>query len=119
MDDVNQASTSAIRFTATVSSIESSTIVQLPTDASERLPSRGQVAVRGTMNRREFRTVLEPDGVKGHWIRIEQDLRAATAVSTGDVVNVDIEVTRDWPEPDLPDDLSAALAAAPQRIRDV
>jgi len=119
MDDVQQASASAIRFSAGVSSIDSAAIVQLPSDASDRLPSRGQVAVRGAMNGREFRTVLEPDGMKGHWIRIDHDLLAAMAVRTGDVVNVDIEVTRDWPEPDVPDDLSAALAAAPQKIRDV
>ena len=30
-----------------------------------------------------------------------------------------IEPTRDWPEPNVPPDLQAALAKAPQRIQDV
>ena len=30
-----------------------------------------------------------------------------------------LEVAPDWPEPDVPDDLAAALDAAPARIRDV
>jgi uncharacterized protein YdeI (YjbR/CyaY-like superfamily) len=30
-----------------------------------------------------------------------------------------LEVSRDWPEPDVPEDLAAALDAAPASIRDV
>jgi hypothetical protein len=55
---------SAIRFEATLHTIDKWTIVRLPEKASEKLPSRGQVAVQGTINGREFQTVLEPTAVR-------------------------------------------------------
>lgn len=106
----------AIRFAATVSGIESASIVQLPKDASEQLPSRGQVAVRGSINGRNFRTVVEPDGRKGHWIKLE---RTTAKIGPGDPVEVVLEVSRDWPEPDVPADLAKALAEAPAEIHDM
>jgi hypothetical protein len=109
----------AIRFDAAASAIDSTVIVRLPDDASQRLPSRGQVAVQGTINGIELRTVVEPDGAKGHWIRIDRDLQRAAHIGAGDDVRVVIEPTRDWPEPDVPADLKNALAAAPQKIRDI
>lgn len=109
----------AIRFAARVSAIDSSTILRLPKEASGRLPSRGQVAVQGSINGQKFRTVLEPDGLKGHWMNIDQELQRAADLGTGDLVDVAIEVTRDWPEPELPSDLATALAAAPQKIQDI
>ena len=51
-----------IRFEAALSTIETSTVLRLPEAASTKLPSRGQVAVHGTIDGVEFRTVLEPDG---------------------------------------------------------
>ena len=58
----NASGTSAIRFEARVQSNGGSTILRLPDDASAKLPSRGQVAVKGVMNGHAFQTVLEPDG---------------------------------------------------------
>src|ERR1700749_2244861 len=60
-----------IRFDATLSTIDTSTVLRLPETASKNLPSRGQVAVRGTINGVEFQTGLEPDGNSGPWMRIE------------------------------------------------
>jgi Bacteriocin-protection, YdeI or OmpD-Associated/Domain of unknown function (DUF1905) len=108
-----------IRFDATVSTIGTSTVVRLPETASNHLPSRGQVAVRGTINGVEFGTVLEPDGNSGHWMRVDDTLQHAAGLSAGEVATLDIEVTKDWPEPSVPPDLAAALAAAPQQIQDV
>ena len=51
-----------IRFDAKLSTIDTSTVLRLPETASTNLPSRGQVAVHGTINGVEFQTVLEPDG---------------------------------------------------------
>jgi hypothetical protein len=42
--------------------------LRLPENVSGKLPSRGQVAVRGTINGHEFQAVLEPDGSGGHWM---------------------------------------------------
>ena len=44
----------AIRFDATLETIDKRTILRLPKEASEKLPSRGQVAVEGTINGHEF-----------------------------------------------------------------
>lgn len=55
-----------IAFDGQVRRIGDRLIVRLPHDASQALPSRGQVAVEGRLNGQPFATVLEPDGRKGH-----------------------------------------------------
>jgi hypothetical protein len=110
---------SAIRFEATLHTTGKWTIVRLPEKASEKLPSRGQVAVQGTIDGHEFQTVLEPDGCSGHWMRVDEKLQRTAAISAGDTATVEIEPTRDWPEPDVPQDLETALLAAPQKIQDL
>jgi hypothetical protein len=109
----------AIRFDATLSAIDTSTVLRLPETASKDLPSRGQVAVHGTINGVEFSTVLEPDGSSGHWMRVDDTLQHAAGISAGDTATIHIEVTKDWPEPSVPQDLAAALAAAPQKIQNL
>ena len=108
-----------VRFDATLHVVGGWTILRLPEEASEQLPSRGQVAVRGTIDGREFQAVLEPDGCGGHWARIDRELQRTAGVSAGDVATLDIEPTKDWPEPTVPQDLETALTAAPQKIRDL
>jgi hypothetical protein len=83
------------------------------------MPSRGQVAVRGTMNGHAFETVLEPDGSHGHWMRIDDALLERAGTAPGDVAALDLEPINEWPEPHVPEDLQRALAAAPQTIRDL
>lgn len=109
---------SVIQFEATIYTLKNSTILRLPEDASKLLPSRGQVAVKGTINGHDFRTVLEPDGYWGHWMRIESALQDAANVHIGDTVSLAIEVTKEWPEPDLPQDITDALRSAPEKVKD-
>ncbi len=94
----------AVRFTAPAELIAGRVLVRLPAEASAALPSRGQVAVAGTLGGAEFRTVVEPDGRKGHWIALDD-----AAVAPGDEVAVDVTPTKEWPEPEVPADLRAAL----------
>jgi hypothetical protein len=108
-----------IRFQATASTIDRTTIVRFPATASEQLPSRGQVAVRGTINGRPFQTVVEPDGNFGHWIKLDRHLQRLAGVSAGQTVALDIEPTTEWPEPTIPDDFAAALQSAPAKIQQV
>jgi len=110
---------SAIRFEATPVTIGDRTILRLPQKASERLPSRGQVAVQGTINGHKFKTVLEPDGNFGHWIDVDGKLRQTARITVGDSATLEIEPRADWPEPRVPNDLGAALAAAPPDVRDL
>jgi hypothetical protein len=106
-----------IRCEATLSAIDEWTIARIPKAASAELPSRGQVAVKATINGHPFTTVVEPDGLRGHWIKLEDRLRKAAAVSAGDSAVLEMEPTKEWPEPDVPGDLLAALSAAPPGIR--
>ncbi len=108
-----------IRFEATLSAIETTTVLRLPEAASGTLPSRGQVAVHGTIDGVEFRTVLEPDGNAGHWMRVASALQEEAGIGAGDNATLEIAVTKDWPEPVVPQDLATALASAPQTIRDL
>jgi len=108
-----------IPFEAKVSTIGESAVLRLPDKASKDLPSRGQVSVRGTINDIEFETVVEPDGNSGHWIKLDDTLRHEASLSPGDTAKVSIEVTTDWPEPDMPQDLATALANAPQKIQNL
>ena len=107
----------ALRFDATLSAIGESTVLRLPEAVSKDLPSRGQVAVLGTINGVEFQAVLEPDGNSGHWMRVDDTLQRAAGLSVGDTAALDIMVTRDWPEPTVPQDLATALVAAPPKIQ--
>jgi len=109
----------AIRFEGTLSRFGRSAVLRLPEAASRDLPSRGQVAVHGTINGTRFGTVLEPDGNSGHWMRVDDTLQHAAGISAGDTAALVIEVTGDWPEPGVPEDLAAALAAAPRTIQDL
>ena len=108
-----------IRFAATLDTIDRRAIVRLPEQASRRLPSRGQVAVHGTINGHEFQTVLEPDGNFGHWMRVDGELRRSAALRSGDTATLEIEPRKDWPEPNVPKDVEKALTAAPQKIQDL
>ena len=67
----------------------------------------------------EFQAVLEPDGNSGHWIRVDDTLLHAAGISAGDTAALDVDLTKDWPEPSVPRDLAAALVAAPPEIQNL
>ena len=102
-----------IRFTAKLFKIGSWTLLQLPKSASAKLPSRGMVMVEGTINDFGFQAPLEPDGNKGHWLKVEKNIREASGVDEGDAVTIEIEPIKEWPEPKVPTDLKKALTSAP------
>jgi hypothetical protein len=108
---------STIHFKSTLYTLKKWTILRLPEDASKQLSSRGQVAVVGTINGIEFKTVLEPDGNWGHWMRIDEPLQKAAGVSAGDTATLEIEQTKDWPEPTIPKDIAKALDTAPSKVK--
>jgi len=105
---------SAIQFEAKLFKIHSWTILKLPKDASMKLPSRGQVMVKGTINGVQLQTALEPDGNWSHWFKVDESLQKSAKAKAGDTVTMVIESTKDWPEPTIPADWQAALDADPQ-----
>lgn len=50
---------------------------------------------------------------------VDEKLLQTAGISGGDTATLEIKSTKDWPEPDVPPDLGAALAAAPQHIQDL
>src|SRR5262249_2947652 len=90
------------------------TFLNLPKEASAKLPSRGMTIVEGTINGAPFRTTLEPDGQKSHWLKVNRKLREAAGAEPGDLITLEITPSRAEPEPRVPADLRKALAAAPK-----
>ena len=76
--------------------------------------------VSGTINGVPFKTLLEPDGRyapgrgSSHWFRPDEKLLDAASAKTGDTVQVALEPTKEWIEPEVPEDLQKALAASPE-----
>ena len=105
---------STIRFETTPFEIGDWTILRLPESASAELPSRGATLVEGTVNGFRSKIVLEPDGRGSHWFRVDSGLHEAAGIDAGDTVAMVVEPSKEWPEPDLPADLTRALASDPQ-----
>jgi len=112
-------STTPIRFDAPLLGAGKQVIVRLPSAKSKALPSRGQVAVQGTIGGCAFETVLEPDGEFGHWMRVDGKLQKAADLRVGDTTRVEVELLEAWPEPTVPADLKKALSKAPKSVRDL
>ncbi|NLE81109.1 MAG: DUF1905 domain-containing protein [Rhodococcus sp.] len=110
------AEKTVISFQGHVQKIGDKTIVRFPDDASAQLPSRGQVAAEVVMDGHAFDTVLEPDGMRGHWLSIDERLHRSLSVGDGDAVSLEVEPTKNWPEPDIPEDLRSALADNPEIV---
>ena len=113
-----KADVSTIQFDAQIYALKNQTILRLPESESEKLSSRGQVSVKASINGHEFRTVLEPDGYWGHWMRVTDDLQKAANVAVGDTAHIELHIVKDWPEPVLPKDIDAALKVAPEKVKD-
>ncbi|WRS30635.1 YdeI/OmpD-associated family protein [Actinomycetaceae bacterium MB13-C1-2] len=106
-----------VDFDAPVERLAGRAIVRLPAIVSAELPSRGQVAAEITVTSTgssdgPISTVIEPDGLRGHWLPLDR-FPCAENVREGALVSVRLLTKRDWPEPEIPDDLTAALSGAP------
>jgi hypothetical protein len=93
---------------------DSWTFLTLPKNASAKLPCRGMTAIEGTINGVSFQAMLQPDGQKSHWLKVDRNLREAAGTDTGEVVTLEIAPAAEEPEPAVPTDLRKALAATPK-----
>jgi Bacteriocin-protection, YdeI or OmpD-Associated/Domain of unknown function (DUF1905) len=96
---------------------DSWTFLILPKNASAKLPSRGMTAIEGTINGFPFQALLEPDGQRSHWLKVDWKLRKAAGADAGDVVTLEIAPAAQEPEPTIPADLRKALAGAAPMAR--
>lgn len=101
--------TTEIRFEGRVEKIGDRFLLRLPASASADLPSRGQVAAKGTINEHPIEIVIEPDGRRGHWIPLDDSL----SLGEGDTASLTLRSAEAWPEPQVPADLQDALSEAP------
>ncbi|UYO92138.1 YdeI/OmpD-associated family protein [Pollutimonas sp. M17] len=85
----------------------------LPKAASDALPRRGRTSVDGSINGHPFQATLDPDGQLSHWLKVDKELQEAAKAAIGDMVQLEVSPADPEPEPQLPDDLRTALAAAP------
>jgi hypothetical protein len=90
--------------------------IVLPTDVSAKLPRRGRTTVDGSINGQAFRALLEPDGKKSHWLRIDKELFEAAGVALGDIAQFEIVPVQLEPEPEVPADLRAALETSSESL---
>ena len=96
---------------------DSWTFLVLPKNVSAKLPSRGMTAIEGTLNGFAFQAMLEPDGQKSHWLKVDRKLSEAVGAEPGDIVTLEIAPATEEPEPELPADLRKALASAATKAR--
>src|SRR2546423_7490920 len=95
------------------------TFLVLPKNASAKLPSRGMTAIEGTINGFPFQAVLEPDGQRSHWLKVDRKLREAAGAEAGEIVTLKIAPAAKEVEPSIPADLRKALAAAAPKAREL
>lgn len=109
-----------IRFKTKLFKIKDWTILHLPEEASAKLPTRSMLMVKGTLNGVPFKTLLEPDGNYGqglkpsHWFRPDKKLLDDAHAKAGDTVEVSLEPTSEWIEPEVPEDLKKSLESHPK-----
>jgi len=87
---------------------EACKVVLLPQQVSESLPSRGLVAVSGSVDGDRLWTVAWPDGQGGHWIKVPAELEGE--------VDVEVAPCKEWPEPEVPAEVTQALEQTPQAL---
>ena len=92
-----------IEFESKLIDVRGHTLVQVPSEISELLPSKGMVMVEGTIEGHKFILPLEPDGFFGHWFELNQDLmdQLDDAVS----YSFSISPIEEWQEPIIPKDI--------------
>lgn len=67
---------------------------------------------QGSLNGVSFIAPLEPDGNKSHLLVIEAPLAKQAGITSEKAVELEFQVTEDWPEPELPIDIITALKEA-------
>ena len=89
--------------------VGTSTFARCPFPIAERLGSRGQVPVAGTLNGIPFRGMLLPWGDGTHCLTVDRSLREAAGISAGDHVAVECAIDREPRPIEVPSELAATL----------
>lgn len=69
--------------------------------------------IEGTINGLPFRTALETNGKRSHWLRVNKAMHDAVGADAGDTVTMEITRVGEESETRVPIDLRKAIAATP------
>ncbi|MBP2028587.1 hypothetical protein J2Z35_002417 [Acetoanaerobium pronyense] len=102
-------------FKAEVLKIKDWKIIRLPEAISQRLSSRGMVMAEITISKLKFEVPLEPDGMGGHWFRLNESLCEQLDLQSSNTISLSITPLDTWVNPEIPKDLSEALDSSKVR----
>jgi hypothetical protein len=101
-----------MRFETTMTLVGNNTGIEVPPEVIEALGAGRKPPVKVTVNGYEYRNTVAVMGGK-YMISFSSDKRAATGIEGGDPIVVDLELDTSPRTVEVPDDLAAALDAAP------
>lgn len=101
-----------MRFETTMTLVGNNTGIEVPPEVIEALGAGKKPPVKVTVNGYEYRNTVAVMGGK-YMISFSSDKRAATGIQGGDPIVVDLELDTAPRTVEVPDDLAAALDAAP------
>jgi bacteriocin resistance YdeI/OmpD-like protein/uncharacterized protein DUF1905 len=101
-----------MRFETTMFLSGNNTGIEVPPDVIEALDAGRKPPVKVTVNGFEYRSTVAVMGGR-YLIPFSSDKRAATGIAGGDPIVVDLEVDTEPRTVEVPDDLAAAIDAAP------
>jgi len=106
-----------ITFHAELIPVGKLAIARIPEAESVKLPSRGQIAVKGTVDGKAFQTVLEPDGYWSHYSKFDTKQQNELGLRSGSTIAFEVTPVKEWPEPIVPKDVADALDTSPDKVK--
>ncbi|MGH3652793.1 YdeI/OmpD-associated family protein [Glutamicibacter sp.] len=106
------ASNEIFELHGTVDLVNDRKILRFDQESSDKLPSRGQVAVELLEAHEGHAVVIDPDGRRGHWLALDSQAVPQLPADVGDQVEFTARVAGTWPETRIPQDLAVALGDA-------
>jgi len=105
-----------LEFTATLNGVEGTQAlsVNFPYDVEKLYGTRGQVKVKVTYDGVSYRGSLAKMGHHCHFLLVRKDIRKLIGKNAGDTVLVTVQRDTEERVVEVPDDLAAAFAVAPE-----
>lgn len=103
--------TDRIRLSHPEGSTEPWAFSRVPPDVSKSVLRRGRMTAVVSVGAVQFGVLMEPDGQLGHWFKWPAEQWAASGLTAGEPVSIQIKAPVAQPEPALPASFAEALAA--------
>lgn len=104
-----------LSFKAELLQLKDWKIIRLPDAISSKLSSRGMLMAKVSIKDTDFKTPLKPDGMGGHWFRLNESLCEQLDLQAGNTISLSITLLDTWVDPEIPKDLSEALDSSKVR----